>query len=294
MHELIRKAQDEVLKIRNIPDLESGWNDYCVQTIDSVVDELVGWHSNQGVHELLDPSNWNLEKLYDEHGHRRKPKAYFFLFLTSKQNLVLEWSPIDHMCNALPDHIDHDWRYFSSHTVPYSEPGNRIFRVNSVDGVLRNESTTWRKEDATHYNWCIVHLIRKLLDNIYFFLGRFVECVRVTDLYYDWESLDNPHPKLTSVGIRNVAEVEAEREKTKKMVWATQTFGKKGALGVSITDFLETYKTTGKYAPTGRVCTPTISGSRVKSLLIKLEKDFPEAWKKSFPPKPAEVIQLRP
>jgi len=292
MHELIRMAQDEVLKIRSITNIEEGWNDYCVQIIDSVVDELVEWQGNQGVYELLNPSNWNLEKLYDEYGHRRKPKAYFFLYLTSKNNLVLEWSPVDHLCVSIPDPIDHDWLRFSGGKSMYSEPDNRIFRVNHIDGILRNESTTWRKEDATHFNWCIVHLISKLLQNVYSFLGSFVECIRVTDLYYEYESLNLPKAKLTSASIKNVAEVEAEREKIKKMTWAAQTFGKNGTLGISITDFLKVYKDTGKYAPTGRVCTPVISGSRVKKLLIKLENDFPEAWKNFFPPKPAEIIQL--
>ena len=236
--------------------------------------------------ELIDVRNWNLNsldlenpKLYIRYNmpyevNFRKPKAYFELFLTSQDNLVLDWYPYDPKSprrSTVSDWSHWDNRWQDGGYLPF----NRILMLRKVEHILIGyKGKRYDKIDQFILRW-----IKHLIDEIYSYLERFIEIVKITDLYLEYKE-DQPRilDKIVGCEIKNVKKAEKEIKLQKKMKCITDTCSK---VKISPNQFLKVFNEKGmKFAPTANAIatkSAKLSASMVKKLAIELY-GFPEIY----------------
>jgi len=189
--------EDLLLAIRAIEDnprrfLDRGTRPYNTDLVCSDLKRAyMSWQFN--VKPLVDFFSQDLRKLItkrDGGGHdRRKPKAYFTVSVTSKGNFALDWYPREYVSKHYDDLGD--WLMWSDARGMGGDwlPENRLLFVRGFGDLLKslkNEDKgrvtgdgedDWQDETTKR----LVLAMRNLLDNIYEFLGGYVEVVHFSD-----------------------------------------------------------------------------------------------------------------
>jgi hypothetical protein len=254
--------------------------------IDQVSSLFEGWQYN--VDELIDIRNWKSDKLtldkpeqfrrgnIDYESRIRKPKAFFDLSFTGKENLVLDWYPRNPYSPLLPNASDEsDWLHWEnawspgSHTLPF----NRILMISEFNPIMgRLQEGSYDRIDQY-----IAEAVCKLINEVYVFLDRFIEIEKITELYIEYAGARRPD-KITDCRIRNVKEAEAEKMLTRKQKWIEDTCKE---FGITPKKFLKAFKKNRlKYAPTCRTISTESSrmtSNRAKKLVRALYH-FPKLY----------------
>ena len=202
------------------------------EIIDELSHESRSWWFN--VDELIDVRNWNLNNLTLEKpdtyvrgniyykSYIRKPKAYFELSITTKNNLVLDWYPYNPTSTIRSlertdwIHWDNQWPQ-SGHHLPF----NRVLMIRDLGRINKGyKRKKYDKIDRFMIKW-----VKGIINDIYTFLDRFIEIEKITDLYLQYKD-GHRRDKLVSCEIRNVREAEKEFELQKKMQWIDDTCSK--------------------------------------------------------------------
>ena len=155
------------------------------------------WHYN--IPPVLDINSWNLKKLINEHGRIKKPQVFAEIYLTSKDNLVLDWYPYHHLSDIkYPKDSDYlRWTDARHGQTPY----NRLLMIRSFSHlVYKGKKSNYNKIDC-----CLIRATKDLIDTVLSHINHFVDVVRITDLYItrqkDWR-------KIKEIKILNVKETE--------------------------------------------------------------------------------------
>ena len=279
-YEIYRELMKRSLSLESIYNGEYPESDIVFE----LSNESTTWWSNTT--ELIDVRNWNLNslalekpKLYSRYNmpykvNFRKPKAYFELFLTSQDNLVLDWYPYDP--NSPRRSTISDWSHWDNAWQDGGYlPFNRVLMLRKVGHIVIG----YKRKRYDKIDQAILRWIKHLIDEIYSYLERFIEIVKITDLYLEYKE-DRPRilGKIVGCEIRNVKKAEKEIELQKKMKWITDTCSK---VEISPNQFLKVFNEKGmKYAPTAKAIatkSAKLSTSMVKKLAIELY-GFPEIY----------------
>jgi hypothetical protein len=254
--------------------------------IDQMGSLFEGWQYN--VDELIDVRNWKSDKLILDEPEKfrrgniyyesriRKPKAYFDLSFTRKENLVLDWYPGNPYNPLSPKPSDEsDWLHWDnawspgSHTLPF----NRVFMIGDFDRIM----VSLQEGSYDRIDQYIAEAVRKLINEVYVFLNRFIEIEKITDLYIEYADARRLD-KIIDCRIRNVKEAEVEKMLTLDKKWIEDTCKK---FGITPKKFLKEFKKNGlKYAPTCRKISTKSSkmtSNKAKKLVRELYH-FPEIY----------------
>jgi hypothetical protein len=221
--------------------------------------------------EMLDHTNWRMERLKRADGTLRKPRIYLSVAMTSKGNLVLEWFPWK---DDRQDFRDTDWLFWSNdRPVGSGMTDNRIVMIHEFEN-FRTDSRQYTEADK----WLALAL-RSLLGKIYTFLGRFFEVTIFNDLYLEYEDTQPIcDRRLKAIRIRSVKDAEREEEDNRRADWLRQTF--EGELKIGPERLLELFKECD--LKVGKLCVlmglkhkVKIGETAMKSILGLLYRDFP-------------------
>lgn len=246
----------------DIIEYQSGYG----QLYRSVMSSLTEWPLN--VNNLININNWRFNRLITDDNKIRKPKAVLSMYVSPKENLILEWRP------ALPyrpyELEESDWLRWDDVWYAGRPPSNRILQLRCFGDYLYAKSYNKAEQE-------LMEAIRGVIDLIKSFLKRYIDYEMNSDLYYDYDNHVGNDRKLLRIRLLNVKELEEEQ----KEQWLINTFDER--LKVTAIEFLEIYKSSGlKYATTARILGNNISmnvtNEKVKSLIYKLYEEYPGVY----------------
>jgi hypothetical protein len=223
---------------------------------------------------MLDPNNWNLEKLL-AHGRIGKPHICLYAYVTTKDNLVIEWRP---------DGEDRgDFRYFSDSRYGYQDPENRLVMIHGFER-LRDANAEWNGTEyrRTPYPKHITYLFEALEAHIHSIrqtLSYFVDIKLTSDLRLEYEGATpyGSDGKLVTVDICDLEQERKEQEQEAKEIWLKSTFSEDLACPPDV--FLQKFKDAGSYAALARDFAKNgkrLSPAQLRTIVKRLTTEYPE------------------
>lgn len=213
-----------------------------------------------GTRELLDIKNWNISRLTQGENGLRRPILYTNVYITSKDNLVLDWSP-HYAPQSLRKDGGYDWKHWSDYWEPGRMPANRLLMVRKFNDLRFDD-------DFDQINRELILATQDLIKTIYTFLGYFIDVVPITGLYL---KDDESYKTFKDFEIREVAEVEKERDYKIEIDWINSICNEFETCPETV---VKTFKeTASSYAPTARTFSKgknRLSVERLKKLLRKI------------------------
>ena len=257
-------------------------------TFATVLGELLhsieDWPS--GALRLIDPTNWKSDRLLDEQGRLRKPRAFLSCYLTSKDNLAMEWFP-ERYRGGLEES---DFRRWSDNWYASQEPENRLVMIRSFGHLL-----PYRGRPCDCASQLLIEAVYEHVQNFYKYLGQIVELTILQEMYLYYKSGIRRYPdgRLVEVQFRDPEDVQREANEKARVQWLKQTF--KEGLRISEESFLDVFEASRRsYAGTSKMFAQQgmkLSSAQVRRLVHRLHDEHPEIYRRhcSAPPSGAEA-----
>ena len=174
--------------------------------IGETIHSLVDFVENQP--SILDDQylgfrNWDWARLRDEGGYFRKPRIKTEAYVTSKDNMVLEWYPVawervsfavnidnpeeqrrmDERRRSIEDEIRGDFLSFSELAPDFGRPDNRLLHLSGPWHLNLRTRRTRRKDPFFEASQILMKAVHGAYAHLYSLLESQFELTKVHDLY---------------------------------------------------------------------------------------------------------------